>query len=62
MGCETHLDNSYITSEVFLPNFAVYHKDRSIGGRGVFVAIKDNLTSLHDPIQNISAELILQPT
>ena len=58
MECETHLDSSYFTSEVFPPNFAVYRKDRSIGGGGVFVAIKDDLTSQHEPILNISAELV----
>ena len=58
MGCETHLDSSYFTSEVFPPNFAVYRKDRSIGSGGVFVAIKGDLTSLHEPILNISAELV----
>ena len=58
MGCESHLDTSYFTSEVFSLNYVVYHKDRSIGGGGVFVAIKDDLTSSHEPILSVSAELI----
>ena len=40
MGCESHLDTSYFTSEVFPTNYVVYRKDRSIGGGGVFIAIK----------------------
>ena len=39
-------------------NYVVYHKDRSIGGGGVFVAIKDDLTSSHKPILSASAELV----
>ena len=50
MGCESHLDNSYFTYEVFLSNFTNYRKDRCAGGGGVFVAICDDLRSLEDPI------------
>ena len=58
MGCESHLDDSYFTSEVFPSNFIIYRKNRCIGGGGVFVAINDNLTSLEDPIIDVSAELV----
>ena len=58
MGRESHLDASYFTSEVFPTNYVVYHKDRSIGGGGVFVAIKDDLTLSHEPILSTSAELV----
>ena len=58
MGCESHLDASYFTSEVFPMNYVVYHKDRSIAGGGVFVAIKDDLMSSHEPILSASAELV----
>jgi len=58
MGCESHLDNSYFTSEVFPANFTIYCKDRCVGAGGVFVAISDNLTSLEDPIIDVSAELV----
>ena len=58
MGCESHLDTSYFTSEVFPTNYVVYRKDRSIGGGGLFVAIKDDLTSSHKPVLRASAELV----
>ena len=58
MGCESHLHTSYFTSEVFPTNYVVYRKDRSIGGGGVFVAIKDDRTSSHEPILSASAELV----
>ena len=58
MGCEFHLDTSYFTLEVFPTNYVIYHKDRSISGGGVFVAIKDDLTSSHEPILSASAELV----
>ena len=51
MGCESHLDNSYFTSEVFFYLTSTnYRKDRCAGGGGVFVAIRDDLRSLEDPI------------
>ena len=58
MGCESHLDTSYFTSEVFPMNYVVYRKYRSAVGGGVFVAIKDDLTSSYELILSISAELI----
>ena len=56
-GCESHLDTSYFTLEVFPTNYIVCRKDKSIGG-GVFVAIKDDLTLSHEPILGASAELV----
>ena len=58
MGCESHLDDSYFTSEVFPSNFTIYRKDRCAGGGGVFVAIRDDLKSFEDPIIDVSAELV----
>ena len=43
---------------LFPANFIAFHKDRCIGGGGVFVAIKDCLISLQDPGINASAEMI----
>ena len=58
MGCESYLHTSYFTLEVFPTNYVVYRKDRSISDRGVFVAIKDDLTSSHELILSASAELV----
>ena len=42
IGCESHIDQSFLSSEVFPPNFTVYRKDRTIGG-GVFLCVSDYL-------------------
>ena len=35
VGCESHLDNSYLSSEIFPAGFNIYRKDRTAGG-GVY--------------------------
>ena len=35
-GCESHLDNSFSSSEIFPSQYMVIRKDRCIGGEGVF--------------------------
>ena len=37
IGCESHIDQSFLSTEIFPPNFTVHRKDRSIGGGGVFL-------------------------
>ena len=31
VGCESHLDNSYLSSEIFPAGFNIYRKDRTAG-------------------------------
>ena len=45
IGTETHINSSVISSELFPPDFAVYHKDRTegISKGGVVIAIRNDL-------------------
>ena len=38
IGCETHLDETYTSSEVFPQSYSIIRKDRCCGGGGVFLA------------------------
>ena len=58
VGCESHLDNSYNSSEIFPVGFNIYRKDRTAGGGGVFLGIKDVLVTMEEPTLDTSAELI----
>ena len=49
VGCELHLDDSYLSSEIFPADFNLYRKDRIAGGGGVFLGIKDTLVAVEEP-------------
>ena len=34
VGCESHLDSTYTSSEIFAPGYTVICRDRSLGGGG----------------------------
>jgi len=57
-GTESHLDQSFYTSEIFPDAYDVFRKDRTLGGGGVFVCIKKQLQGLEEPSLNVQAELI----
>ena len=57
VGCESHLDNSYTSSEIFPAGFNIYRKDRTAGGGGVFLAINDTLATMEEPALDANAEL-----
>ena len=44
IGCESQIDNSYSSAEVFPPGYCVFRKDRCEGAGGVFICIKENLS------------------
>ena len=44
-GTESHLDDSFLNSEVFPANYCAYRKDRNIYGGGVFILVKNNIPS-----------------
>ena len=46
MGCETHLGETYASSEVFPPGHSIIRKDRCNGGGGVFLAISQDISFL----------------
>jgi len=58
VGFESHLDDSYTSSEIFRVGFNIYRKDRTAGGGGVFLGIKDVLVTMEEPTLDTNAELI----
>ena len=44
--CETHLDESYLTTEVFPLGYTIIQKDHCSGGGGVFLAISSGIPFL----------------
>ena len=57
-GCESHLDNSFSSQEIFPPQYVVIRKDCCIGGGGVFLALKDHLTFVDEPTFHGNAEMV----
>ena len=58
VSCESHLDDSYLSSETFPAGFNVYRKDRIAGGGGVFLGIKDTLVAVEEPTITTAAKII----
>ena len=58
MGCESHLDGSYDSTEIFPIEFTVIRKDRVSGGGGVFIAFKKDLPLLEESLLLSEAEMI----
>ena len=57
-GCEFHLDESYLSAEIFPNEFNVFRKDRIEGAGGVFICIKKSLSVAEDPTLSVDAELV----
>ena len=58
IGCESHLDDSFSSREIFPSQYAVMRKDRCIGGGGVFLALKSHLTFVEEPSFHGNAEMV----
>ena len=58
IGTESHLDHTYLSSELFLHDFTAIRKDRIAGGGGVFIAFKNHLTLIEQPSLSGEAEII----
>ena len=56
-GCESHLDGSFLSSEIFPSQYMVIRKDRYIGG-GVFLALKNYLTVAEEPSFDGNTEMV----
>ena len=41
-GCESHIDQSFSSSEILPKNYKIIRKDSSLGGGGVFIGFRDN--------------------
>jgi len=57
-GCESHLDESYHTAEIFPNEYAVLRKDRAEGASAVFICIKKSLNVSEESDLNTDTELI----
>ncbi len=58
IGCESHLDDNYPSSEVFPPGFAIFRKDRTYGGGGVFLGLKDHFVATGETSLDVRSELV----
>ena len=52
-GCESHLNNTYHTSEIFPASYNVYRKDCVEGG-GVFICVRKSLVAPHLSMSKLS--------
>ena len=57
-GCESHLDSSYHTAEIFPETYNVFRKDRIVGGGGVFIFVKKEINVVEELSLNVDAEII----
>ena len=49
IGCESYLDNSFSSQEIFPSQYVVVRKDCCVGCGGVFLALRNNLTCVEEP-------------
>ena len=64
IGCESHLNDTYLTQEVFPSDYGVIRNDRNSSGGDVFLAIRNNLffteePSFHGDIEIVCVKLCL---
>jgi len=57
IGTESHLDENISSSEIIPNNFHTYRKDRNIYGGGVFVSVRNTISSLRIDV-NLSIEIV----
>ena len=58
-GCESHVDESYHTSELFPSNYNIYRKDRNVRhGGGVFIGLKKDLLGMEEDSFQTDCEAI----
>ena len=57
-GCESHIDQSFSSSEILPKNYKIIRKDRSLGGGGVFIGFKDYPNISEVPELAAEAEMI----
>ena len=57
-GCESHLDESYLSAEIFPKNYNVFRKDRTEGAGGVFLCVQKDFSVAEDPTLSVDTELV----
>lgn len=58
VGTESHLDDSYLNSEIFPRNYNTYRKDRNCYGGGVFISVKSTVPSYQIDANSTPIEII----
>ena len=58
IGSESHLDHTYLSSEMLPHNFTAIRKDRIVGGGGVSIAFKNYLALIEQPSLSGEVEMI----
>ena len=58
VGCESHLDSTYTSSEIFPPGYTVIRRDRSLGGGGVFLYFCEALPVVEQRSLSSDAEAV----
>ena len=60
LGCESHIDESYFSSELLPTSYTMLRKDRSLrlGGGGVFRGFRKSLTVSEEPKLITDCEVI----
>jgi len=58
LGCESHTDHSFLSSEILLATYKIICKDRCLGGGGVFIGYKDHLNICKESSLILDAEMI----
>ena len=57
-GCESHLDGSYSSAEVFPSNYIILRKDRLEGAGGVFLCVNASLNVSEESELDVNAEIV----
>ena len=58
LGCESHIDESYFSSELLPPPYTILRKNRSLGGGGVLLGFKKASTVSEEPKLITDCEVI----
>ena len=57
--CESHLDETFNSSEILPSTYNIFRRDRTLGGGGVFIGVKNHLTAMVENLSiNSDAEFI----
>jgi len=43
LGNESHIDSTFLSSEILPNSYKIIRKDHSVGGGGVFIGFRDDL-------------------
>ena len=57
-ACESHLDGSYSSAEVFPSNYIILRKDRLEGAGGVFLCVNASLNVSEESELDVNAEIV----